>query len=140
MLAILAAGYNLALSPWWLTAHPTGADRRLLRRETDKRNFKRQLAALHRWGNLFKANGVALPTDISAAALEPGIIEELNRRQWRGSFVHRPLTAAFEAVEETYKRTREQLKRTPADIIREALTREAGKRRERPEKSPPQKK
>jgi len=121
MLEILEAGYNLALSPWWFQAHPSDRDRRLLRRETDKRNFKRQLAALNRWGNILKANGIPLPVDIRPEALEPGIIKELNRRKWRGSFVYEPLRRAFRALEETYERNRSRLRKTPEDVLRKAV-------------------
>lgn len=115
---ILEAGYSLALSPWWLEARPTDADRRLLRRETDKRNYLRQLDALNRWGNILRANGVQPPVDIRRETLEPGIIEELNRRRWKGSFEHAPIRDAFRALESTYETHRDRLVQTPENRIR----------------------
>lgn len=123
MRAILDAGHNLALSPWWFDNTISDRERRRLLGPTDKNSRFDQLMTLHKLHNILLANDLLPEQRADFARLFDGIIEELNRRQWRGEFGFAPLRQAAERYLRTYDASRGVISRTPADMIRDMLGR-----------------
>ena len=121
--AILDAGHQLALSPWWFQVHPRGSDRKRLEALTDKGNRFDQVTALHRYHNILAANGQRVQPAAGFAALEQGIIDELNRRGWGSTFRYPPLADAAGRYLAAYDRARPTLTREPAAVLRDMLRR-----------------
>lgn len=121
MRAILDAGQNLALSPWWFEK-PRGRDRKaLLEEPTDKRRRFDQIMALHRYHNVLAANDLLPSRTADFPAISDGIIEMLNRKGWGSEFVYPSLRVQGRRYVDAYTRNEEGLKRTAADAIREML-------------------
>lgn len=122
MQAILEAGYQLALSPWWLGADVRGRHEKRLSANTDKRNRFDQLEALNVYNNWLVANDIpgALPLGMTEK-IGASIIEQLNARGWQGEFVNPALEEAAARVRRLYSEHEERFQRTPAERIRELL-------------------
>jgi hypothetical protein len=121
MQEILDTGQNLALSPWWFKAHPGGRDEKRLKEKTDKSNRFDQIMALHRYHNLLYANDLVPDPPADFDALFDGIIEALNKKGWGSEFRYPPLARTASKYMAAYRRHEDQLKREPADVIREML-------------------
>lgn len=118
---ILDEGHNLALSPWWLRAHPRDRDERRLLEQTDKNSRFAQIEALHRYHNILLANSRLPRPAADFDGISQGIIEYLNRNGWASRFRHPPLANAARRYVAAYRRDRNRLTREPADLIKEML-------------------
>jgi hypothetical protein len=127
MQQILDEGHNLALSPWWFDAHPGKRDRERLEKKTDKRNRFDQLMALHRYHNILAANDMLPDKPADFQALHEGIIEYLNKHGWGSEFNYGPLVRVARQYISTYEKHRDELKRTPADAIRDMVRKAEGR-------------
>lgn len=123
MQAILDAGHNLALSPWWFRDEPRGRDEKRLRNETDKSSRFDQLESLHLYHNILYANDLLPEPRLQADfdALDKGIIEYLNQHGWGSEFKFPPLVRVANRYLHIYEKHEDELDRGPADVIREMV-------------------
>jgi hypothetical protein len=118
---VLDAGQNLALSPWWFRDRVRGRDEKRLKGKTDKSSRFDQLESLHIYHNILYANGLLPKPQANFDRLEQGIIRELNKRKWKGEFDYPPLQRVATGYMRAYERNKDDLKRSPADVIREMV-------------------
>jgi hypothetical protein len=118
---ILDAGYGLALSPWWFQDHLRGRDEKRLTGKTDKSSRFDQLQALHLCHNILYANGLVPERPADFDRLDQGIIAYLNKQGWGSEFDYPPLVQTVKRYLAVYGRHEDDLKRSPADAIREML-------------------
>jgi hypothetical protein len=115
---ILAEGHNLALSPWWFQAEPSGRDEKRLAAQTDKKSRFDQIESLHRCHNLLFANDCVPRPAADFDGLFEGIIRELNERGWDQSFVYPPLETTAHRYLTAIRKPACAMDRTPAGAIR----------------------
>lgn len=123
MQTILNEGHNLALSPWWFRAHPRGRDTQALSGKTDKNSRWDQMEALHRYHNILKANDLVPSPPADFARIFESVVERLNRDGWGSRFDEPLLADTARRYVNAYDRHRDQLRREPADVIRDMLLR-----------------